>query len=61
MKIKIETTLELSEHDIASVRAQMEDLGITDETLRDYIKSSAASYAGYFVEQAVSNYGKYVD
>ncbi len=60
MKIKIETTLVLDEHDIACVKAQMKDLD-TDETLRDYVKSGAASYARYFVEQAVSNFGEYVD
>lgn len=61
MKIKIETTLELSDHDIACVKLHMEDLGITDETLREYVKSGAASYAGYLVEQAVSNYGEYAE
>ena len=60
MKIRIETTLVLDEHDIACVKAQMKDHNVTDETLRDYVKSSAASYAGYFVQQAVSNFGEYV-
>ena len=61
MKIKIETTLDLDEHDIACVKAYMDDLGETDETLREFVKSMAISYAGYAVEQAVSNYGEYVE
>ena len=61
MKIKIETTLELSEHEIACIKLQMDDLGETDETLREFIKSMAISYAGHAVEQAVSNYGNHVE
>jgi len=61
MKIKVETTLHLSEHDIASVKLYMEDLGVTDETVREFVKSLAASYAGYAVEQAVSNCGELVE
>ena len=61
MKIKVETTLHLSEHDIACVKFYMEDLGHTDETVREFVKSLAASYAGYAVQQAVSNCGEYVD
>ena len=61
MKIKIETTLELSEYQTACVKAYMDDLGETDETLREFIKSMAISYAGHAVEQAVSNYGEYVE
>lgn len=61
MKIKVETTLHLSEHDIACVKAYMDDLGVTDETVREFVKSLAASYAGYAVEQAVSNCGEHVE
>lgn len=61
MKIKIETTLILTEHDIACVKAQMEDIGTEGETLRDFVKSNAAAYADYFVQQTVSNYGEWVD
>ena len=61
MKIKVETTLHLSEHDIACVKLYMEDLGVTDETVREFVKSLAASYAGYAVTQAVNNCGELVD
>ena len=61
MKIKIETTLELSEYETACVKAYMDDLGVADETLRDFVKSLATSYAGHAVEQAVIHYGEYVE
>lgn len=61
MKIKIETTLILTKNDIACVKLQMEDIGNEGETLRDFVKSNAASYADYFVQQTVSNYGDYTE
>lgn len=61
MKIKVETTLHLSEYQVACVKAYMDDLGATDETLREFVKSLAESYAGHAVEQAVIHYGEYVE
>ena len=61
MKIKVETTLHLSEHDIACIKFYMKDLGITDETFRDFVKSHAAAYAQYFIDQSNTHYGEYVE
>lgn len=56
MKIKIETTINLSDDDIAAIKFYMDDLGIEGETLRDFVKSSCTAYAHGFVHQTESNY-----
>lgn len=61
MKIKIETTLELSEHDIASIKVYMEDLGIEDETVREFVKSNCAGWANGFITETVANYGNHAE
>tara|TARA_X000001382_G_scaffold108191_1_gene83995 strand:- start:35 stop:220 length:186 start_codon:yes stop_codon:yes gene_type:complete len=60
MKIKIETTIDLSDEDIAAIKFYMDDLGIEGETLRDFVKSSCAAYAQGFVNQTESNYREHV-
>jgi hypothetical protein len=61
MKIKIETTIELSEHDIASIKVYMEDLGIEDETVREFVKSNCVGWANGFITETVANYGNTVE
>lgn len=61
MKIKIETTIELSEHDIASIKVYMEDLGIEDETVREFVKSNCAGWANGFITETTANYGNHVE
>lgn len=40
MKINVNFTLELSDDEVRGMKRYLEDLG-TDETIRDYVKSSA--------------------
>ena len=61
MKIKIETTLELSEHEIASIKVYMKDLGIEDETVREFVKSNCAGWANGFITETATNYGYLVE
>ena len=61
MKIKNENTLHLSEHGIACLKFYMEELGIPGETIRDLVKSHAAAYAQYFIDQSNTHYGEYVE
>jgi hypothetical protein len=58
MKIKIETTIDLSDDDIAAMKNYMYDLGVTDETLRDFVKSNSEAWAHGFVTETCSNYGE---
>ena len=60
MKIKIETTINLSVDDIAAIKFYMDDLGIEGETLRDFVKSSCTAYAHGFVHETESKYRDYV-
>ena len=60
MKIKIETTIDLSDDDIAAIKFYMDDLGIEGETLRDFVKSSCVSWAHGFVHETESNYREHV-
>ena len=58
MKIKIQTTIDLSDDDIAAVKNYMHDLGVTDEALRDFVKSNCEAWAQGFVIETRSNYGE---
>ncbi len=58
MKIKIQTTIDLSDDDIAAVKNYMYDLGVTDEALRDFVKSNCEAWAHGFVTETCSNYGE---
>jgi hypothetical protein len=61
MKVKIETTLYLSDHEIEAMKAYMEDLGIEDETVREFVKSNCAGWANGFITETATNYGKYAE
>ena len=61
MKIKIETTLELSEHEIEAIKVYMEDLGVEDETVREFVKSNCAGWANGFITETTTNYGTHVE
>lgn len=58
MKIKIQTTIDLSDDEIVAIKNYMYDLGITDETLRDFVKSSCEGWAHGFVTETCSQYGE---
>ena len=59
MKVRIETTLILTEEEVAAARLAYEDLGIEDETFREYIKSSAEAAAHYWQQNTWANYAGY--
>jgi hypothetical protein len=56
MKVRIETTLILTDLEVKAARMAFEELRDGDETFRDFIKSSAEAYAHYWQQQCWSNY-----
>ena len=56
MKVRIETTLILTDDEVKAARMAFEELRDGDETFRDFIKSSAESYAHYWQQNTWGNY-----
>lgn len=57
MKIKVETYIVLTDHQIEMIRYVKEP----DETVRDYVKSMAASYAHNCLDALEDDYNLYKD
>lgn len=58
MKIKIETTIKLDDYDVNAVKTYMADLGVEDETLREFIKSHCIAWIHGFIQETNSQYGE---
>jgi hypothetical protein len=58
MKVKIETTIELTPETVEATHCWYLETREDGETFRDWIKSNAAAYCDYWVMSAVDNYGK---
>lgn len=56
MKIKIETTIELSADDEKSLRAYFSEVKIDDETFRDWYKSTFIACGHQFMDEKISDY-----
>lgn len=61
MKVKVETTITLSDLEVACVKHEMKDLGYTDESLRDFIKSNCVIWAESYVTEQVSKYSDLIE
>lgn len=59
MKVRIETTLILSEEEVAAALVAYQEFGEEDETFREYIKSSAEAAAHYWQQNTWANYAGY--
>ncbi len=57
MKIKVETTIVLTDDQIAMIRYVKQP----DETVRDYVKSMGASYAHGCLDGLENDYNSYKD
>lgn len=60
MKIRIQTTIELSEHDEAALRLYWEEVRDEGETFRDWYRSLFISVGEGFMDERVYDYGKFV-
>ena len=61
MKIRIQTTIELSEHDEAALRLYWEEMRDEGETFRDWYKSSFVNCGHCWFEEKIADYGRFVD
>ena len=57
MKVRIETTIELQPHEVEAARLWYLETAVEGESFRDFVKSSAAAYADFWVMTAVDHYG----
>ena len=57
MKVRIETTIELQPHEVEAARLWYLETADEGESFRDFVKSSAAAYADFWVMTAVDHYG----
>ncbi|MGB0555698.1 MAG: hypothetical protein ACPGJW_00460 [Paracoccaceae bacterium] len=60
MKIRIQTTIELSEHDEAALRLYWEEIRDEGETFRDWYKSSFVNCGHCWFEEKIADYGRFV-
>ena len=58
MKIKIETTIELSADDEKSLRNYFSEIKIDDETFRDWYKSTFIACGHQFMDEKICDYGR---
>lgn len=60
MKIKIETTIKLSEHDEAALRLYWEEIRDEGETFRDWYKSYFIAAGRGWLDEKIYQYGSFV-
>ena len=60
MKIKIQTTIELSEHDEAALRLYWEEIRYEGETFRDWYKSYFITSGCAWLDEKIYQYGRFV-
>ena len=60
MKVRIETTLDLTELEVAAARLAYEELAEEGESFRDFIKSSAEADAHYWQQRTWAVYQNHV-
>jgi len=60
MKIKIETTIELSANDEKSLRRYFSEMRFDDETFRDWYKSTFIACGYQFMDEKILDYGEFV-